>query len=329
MNGQISPVALDDLRRRSEALELQDSWTRESLALHQSLLNADPNDSSAYRRLGTCLLSLGRPEEAFSVFTEGHRHTADIAELRRLGRLMQEASQTIHSISPPPAPAARREIQEFVAQRGIHRVLHFTQVDNLLGETGILAQGLVPRALLDERRWPRRCNDDRRLDWAREASCLSISWPNYATFAAFRRRRRNVQWAILTWDERVLWECDCAFCTENAASGRVTRHPVDERKRPRALQQLFGDLEGCPLREQLRIPTDYPTHPQAEVLAFDVIAPDYLTGVLVSARDQLERLRDASPIRPTIDLKYLLPRMDDAHWPWLTEPLPREVATNG
>ena len=231
------------------------------------------------------------------LLSEGHRHTADVAGVAAI-RTPYARGLSGHRRYTAPTGARCSSGSPGVrvttwnpARRPLHAGRQPAGQDSILLKDSCRGRfWMTP--------WPRSCNDDRRLDWAREASCLSISWPNYATFAAFRRRRRDVQWAILTLDARVLWEMRLRVLLRERRKRSRKRYPVDERKRPIALRQLFEDLDGCPPREPATDSHAYPTRPQAEVLAFDVIAPDCLTGVLVSSRDQLERFATRAPSGP-------------------------------
>jgi hypothetical protein len=75
-------------------------------------------------------------------------------------------------------------------------------------------------------------------------------------------------WVVLLLTSAILWEKDCAFCKENAASNSVRSLPLADRKTPMAFRNLFTDYDSINRRE-LNIPINYPTHPQAETLVFD------------------------------------------------------------
>lgn len=67
-------------------------------------------------------------------------------------------------------------IQEIIQNRGIVKLYHFTNVENL---QSILCNGIVPRATLTSDQRAFEYNDKIRGDKILEASCLSISFPNY------------------------------------------------------------------------------------------------------------------------------------------------------
>jgi hypothetical protein len=96
-------------------------------------------------------------------------------------------------------------------------------------------------------------------------------------FYPLRCESPGVQWAVVAVRANVLWEKDSAFCRENAASAAVTAIPLPQRRGLGALQAMFEDFPGRP-RDILGIPSQYPTNPQAEVLVFDHIEPEYIVG---------------------------------------------------
>lgn len=167
-------------------------------------------------------------------------------------------------------------IQQICEIYGIETLVHFTHSRNLMS---ILQHGLLGRVKLDSLTLvnPPQCNDAYRLDQLPEAVCLSISFPNYKMFFKYSKNNRE-EWVVLLLNAAVLWELNCAFCRENAASNNVTGIPLEIRKQPAALKQMFANYDQI-TRQNLNIPINYPTHPQAEVLVFDPIPPRYIYGV--------------------------------------------------
>jgi hypothetical protein len=72
------------------------------------------------------------------------------------------------------------EIRAFVAERQIEYLVHFTRIENV---TSILQYGLLPRDQLEKILGPLSrqviVNDHQRFDEHQNASCLTISFPNY------------------------------------------------------------------------------------------------------------------------------------------------------
>jgi hypothetical protein len=126
------------------------------------------------------------------------------------------------------------EIQRICIERKIETLVHFTRSQNL---SSILQRGLLGRRVVENQSYAicPQYNDSYRLDGYKEAICLSISFPNYQMFYRYSNSDRQ-NWVILLLEASLLWNLDCAFCQENAASNNVTTIPIEIRKNPDALQ---------------------------------------------------------------------------------------------
>ncbi len=177
-------------------------------------------------------------------------------------------------------PNQRRaeEIRDFCQQRKITDICHFTRIENL---RGILTEGLIPRAELENRPPASRpiFVDDWRLDGHTNASCLSISFPQYKMFYSKRRQSGDDDlWVVITYDYSVITRLDAAFINYNAAANYNCGVDVSQRKSVDSLKELFDDFGGVK-REHLLIPESYPTNPQSEVLVFDTISTNFIKEV--------------------------------------------------
>ena len=207
-------------------------------------------------------------------------------------------------------------IFEFSTLIGIDTLFHFTRLENL--ET-ILKYGLISQEAL--KTFPPRIqptfNDFHRIDKHPEANCLSVSFPNSTWFYKLRCAQEDQVWAILTLRSSILWELDCAFCQENAASRTVTSVSLSERKTFNSFKAMFTSYPGVS-RDLIGIPDNYPVHPQAEVLVFDRIDPGYIKAVYFHPKD-VGSLLDYKTI-PTknievkFDDRYFKPRCDWEFW---------------
>ena len=183
------------------------------------------------------------------------------------------------------------QIQQICVERGIQTLCHFTRIENL---KSILQRGLVGRSILEEIEIQFLWNDPNRYDRCPEANCLSISFPNYQMFYGIRERKKEIegvndsQWIVLLLDAKVLWELECAFCQLNAADNAVTNIPLEGRKRSEALKGMFADFYHIK-HQDLSIPENYPTHPQAEILVFDTIPVEYIKKILFSNEAPLDQ----------------------------------------
>lgn len=193
--------------------------------------------------------------------------------------------------------------------------MHFTHVRNL---NSILHEGLLSREVLET--WPRerqpRYNDSHRLDKRKGAICLSISFPNYRMFYKYSMNNR-AEWVVLLLNAAILWELDCAFCQENAASSAVTRIPLANRKQADVLISMFADYSYI-RRQDLQIPNNYPTHPQAEVLVLVQIPPHYIDTIHFYNREAyrawLSSNAETHPQRFDVSQQYFQPRQDYEKW---------------
>ena len=203
-------------------------------------------------------------------------------------------------------------IQKVVAERGIDLLFHFTQVQNL---HSILTHGLLPKGQCAINGILPIINDSQRLDFT-DGVCLTIGFPNYKMFYTLRQNNPQTEWAVIGLEPRVLWEKDVAFCRENAAKAEVTAIPLHQRKGAAALRAMFDDYEGKP-RKILEIPESCPTHPQAEVLVFEKIEPNYIVGVTFNKPANATQFRAQSyeqEYQLIHDLDYFYARRDFAHW---------------
>ena len=218
------------------------------------------------------------------------------------------------------------EIQQICKDRGITTLVHFTRIEKL---RDILHEGLLDhQSLLKKHGQQFAPNDRKRLDRHKEAICLSISFPNHQLFNKFSRPNEGSppdysQWVVLLLDAKVLWELDCAFCQENAASNAVRYISLAERKKPDALKNMFVDVcrdtkGNVYQRQSLQIPDYYPTHPQAEVLVFDRIRTEYIKEVHFYNETALEQWRYRKsvdyPLKLSVNQQYFQYERDQVVW---------------
>ena len=183
------------------------------------------------------------------------------------------------NVVPYQVNSSQESIKRIVRERQIRYLVHFTPVDNI---QSILENGVVSRASLDQNHTFYTYNDGQRLDNKKNASCLSISLPNYRYFFSLRKQRyQDRTWCVVLLKPSILWEMDCAFFQTNAANNIVRHRPVQEFKGPQALNKMFDSslFNRKSLEQNHRLPVYCTTDPQAEVLVFDRISPDYIEGL--------------------------------------------------
>ena len=208
----------------------------------------------------------------------------DVTPVSEKTIVVEEESEFQHSTS---------EIQHICEHLGITTLCHFTRIENL---RSILQEGLIGQSFLQTRGQQFLWNDADRADGHPEANCLSISFPNYQMFYSIREGKKQAegvsdsQWVVLLLDAKVLWELNCAFCQRNAAHRTVSGISLAERKKPQALKGMFEDFYNIK-HQDLQIPQNYPTHPQAEVLVFDRIPTHYINAIHFGNATILEQWR--------------------------------------
>lgn len=164
------------------------------------------------------------------------------------------------------------EIKNFLQERDIDELIHFTCVDNL---ESILSNGLLSLEDLYYNQIHYYYNDENRLEHKDNAICLSISFPNYKMFYKYRMKS-NTEWCVIGLNSSILYEKNCLFCKTNAASYYETHRSDYEKRYLSGLKQLFDDDE---YRNNVGLHKSFTTDPQAEVLVLDKIEPLYIDAV--------------------------------------------------
>ena len=181
------------------------------------------------------------------------------------------------------------QIKQQVENRGIEWLVHFTHIQNV---DSILKHGIMPRR---ETKWLEATLEGERTfifpDQSRadekNASCLSIMFPNNAMLYRKREQYSDEDWVFLLLKPDILWECNCAFYPTNAASTGLRHKPVENLKTVDAFEAMFaGEVQKQTIDETKTITRSselkpyLPTDVQAEVLVFNTISPNYITACL-------------------------------------------------
>jgi len=232
-------------------------------------------------------------------------------EFERRAKL--QAEQELQRIKEKQCRA--KSIQSFSVEREIKKLIHFTRLNNL---KSILSHGLLGRSSLERMSSTDRpiFNDAHRFDGYPEAICLSISFPNYRMFYKLNSTNQK-EWVLLTLESYILWEFDCAFFEENAASNSAKQIALPRRKEYSSLVQMFMDYPPNK-RQDLGIPNNYTTNPQAEVLVLEPIAPKYISEIHFCDRAVMEGWLDENgrnySQRFIVNREYFSPRVDWTEW---------------
>jgi hypothetical protein len=173
-------------------------------------------------------------------------------------------------------------MQNFAVSRGIRNVVHFTRLTNL---SSILQHGIVPRQTLVNTQMAFDHNDAWRHDGYLQASCFTIGWPNYKMFFPLRCENPDVKWAVIECSPSVLWEKQCIFSPENAASHTARSVGEAQRVDVTGITAMFAEVVGKPTRAEIGLADFHPTNPQAEVLVCDVVEPRYFLRIHIQDGD--------------------------------------------
>lgn len=210
------------------------------------------------------------------------------------------------------------EIEKIVAERNVRWLVHFTRIENL---ESIMTNGLLPRNKFENLGVQPLTNDALRLDRFWGATSLSIESPNYRMFwkcrcdADEQHSISHENWVVLGIKPSILWKKDCAFCSTNAANNAIIQVPVEERKGAEAFERLFDEVDGKPSREEMRINNRCPTDPQAEILVFDKIEPEFIFGAVFKGGKEIDNFRRKFPQkRFKIFTSLFAPRDDYNYW---------------
>lgn len=213
----------------------------------------------------------------------------------------------------PSESSRKQHIQQIVREKRIQQLVHFTRLENL---ASILQEGLMSRQALET-----NCqkmyfhNDADRWEGHMNALCLSISFPNYRMFYAYRSKPENqgVRWVVLCLDPALLWELSCGFTPKNAASRDMWDHDRQRIHQPDQLLKMFGD--GTHHQEN-GLPLHFTEDPQAEVLVFDPIPPKYITEIHFQEFSNVTSCRtgDGRLLHPITNSRLFGPRQDHVKW---------------
>ncbi len=171
-------------------------------------------------------------------------------------------------IKPSLSPKVNA-IHEYVTERRITNLIHFTRYENI---EGIVKNGLVVRSKLDALSEKVYVNDNLRLEGHKETLSLSISFPNHKMFYKYRISTSCRGWAVITVNPSILWEYECAFCKNNAADARIRSKTKIELESINSLKEMFiEDSNNQGVRQEERMRQFDTTDPQAEILVFQNI----------------------------------------------------------
>lgn len=215
------------------------------------------------------------------------------------------ARQLFKAVSRPCGKQEGDAFRAWLNQRGISRLVHFTQLGNV---PNIVQFGLIPREYLElelvKLALRGQFTDDKRLDGTPQFNCLSITSPNYSMFYK-KRQRLSGRWAVIEYDAQVLARLYFAFTPSNAASKGAAPAPGVS-----GAERLFMRPD---LRARLGLMPHEPTDPQAEGLCDSLLTKEHILGIYVEAAEDVIWLKRKGIISH-VNGEYFKPRRDYGFW---------------
>lgn len=160
--------------------------------------------------------------------------------------------------------------------------------------------------------------DNMRLDRREDAASFSISFPNYRMF--YRKRQFEMPgtaFAVILIDINVLQAIHpshVAYFWDNAANRVFSDRDFEEFTTIEAVQDMFADTP-THSRVEDRLPSNFTTYPQAEVMIKDIVPPDYITVIHVNNRQDEIRTAGMPGVKNVICNGTLFaPRCDYYRW---------------
>lgn len=198
---------------------------------------------------------------------------------------------------------------EYLKERGISTLIHFTRIENV---ENIVKYGICPLTECENKSIVPYVTDEQRLDQLREFSSFSVGFPNYK-MRYKKEKENNYKFAIIVIyidaikninSENIIY----SYC--NAASGGC-----HNAKGLAGVKSLFYNQE---LRNDRKLPDYYTTDPQAEILINGIIDSKYFKYIFVGNEEEYQYLKSKS-IDSVIDKRAFLPREDYKYWQKTTE----------
>lgn len=202
-------------------------------------------------------------------------------------------------------------IQNYLQERGIKKLMHFTNIENL---NSILKNGICSNLYCEKNGINCVRSDSERIDGLKDYISFSVEFPNYKMFYSKRNEINAGKYAILIVDISILDlfnEDSWKFSNTNAAANnKKIGSGLND------LKELFYDDN---LRDNLNLPDNYTTDPQAEVLLKGRVPVDYINKIIFPKElkywDMREHI-DNVEYRKLIDVngKLFQSRRDWMHW---------------
>lgn len=164
------------------------------------------------------------------------------------------------------------EIIKYLDSRNITCLLHFSPICNL---DSILKNGICSRDYCNSYNITFQHTDEKRLDDLKYLISLSISFPNYQ-MRHKKEKEMKQRFIIIEIDPSIIKKfgvCERRFCNMNAASTKIDKIIGPNLKH---LKSMFSSESERKIR---KLPLQYTTDPQAEVLLKGPIPVEYIKKI--------------------------------------------------
>lgn len=171
-----------------------------------------------------------------------------------------------------------KAIQDVFKRRGVTRLCHMTEVENLLS---ILAEdsGVLANVFLKEKRV--YVNDTDRYDGRADYISTSIQYPN----VWYYNYKKNLNdWAIIFIDISICRRGNTLFSPVNAATGKGAYLGVGVD----SLKKSFDESVNGRIRNTNML-SCCPTDDQAEVMIYEEIPTSFISGIAFETMEVIER----------------------------------------
>jgi ssDNA thymidine ADP-ribosyltransferase, DarT len=274
--------------------DFEKAWEYFTLAIDQGSVTALTSKGiMAIKGLGVQKdIDLGR-----RLLTSAHARGATTAKdwLDKLDSWSEEIPSENVGKAPMPTRAKEKEndfasrsseIRAVAERLRIPHLVHFTRCENL---ESILRYGVHSIASCGELGLEAIRNDTLRLDNQPNGISVSIAFPNYRMFYKYRQLEMQTDWAVLILSPEILWEKECGFYKNNAASSHVRHRPRHLTTTAHAFLEMF---EGGNLGRDAWLNSYDPTDSQAEVMVYDTIEPHFIEAIAFETKANADRWAD-------------------------------------
>lgn len=167
------------------------------------------------------------------------------------------------------------KVSEFLENRSIRNILHFTHISNL---NSILTNGLKSLDSIEKVGIVNKSHDIGRYDEIRQGIFCSIAYPNIWMLNG-KENINPQEYAILEIMENALFLQHFAAFPGNSARNELKTHAEENLKQYVGVTGLRRMFLNKDLRSKQNVPKNEPTDLQAEIIFFNELNPDRIRKI--------------------------------------------------